>query len=52
VRPPVDAEGGFRLDCGAGLGAAMHVTAAFACAAVGRVLYDLLHRAQTGVDLP
>jgi len=44
VRPPTDAEGGFRLDCGAGLGAAMHVTAAFACAAVGRALYDLLHR--------
>lgn len=42
LRPPVDAQGGFRLDCGAGLGAAMHVTAAFACAAVGRVLSLLL----------
>ena len=44
VRPPTDAEAGFRLDCGAGLGAAMHVTAAFACAAAGRALYELLHR--------
>lgn len=30
------------LDCGTGLGAAMHVTAAFACAAVGRALQRLL----------
>ena len=42
LRPRTDAEGGFRLDCGAGLGAAMHVTAAFACAAVGRALALLL----------
>ncbi|HXS73433.1 MAG TPA: tRNA threonylcarbamoyladenosine dehydratase [Rhodanobacteraceae bacterium] len=44
VRPRTDAETGFRLDCGTGLGAAMHVTAAFACAAVGRALYGLLHQ--------
>ncbi len=31
-----------KLDCDAGLGAAMHVTTAFACAAVGRVLQKLL----------
>ncbi|HJU09204.1 MAG TPA: tRNA threonylcarbamoyladenosine dehydratase [Rhodanobacteraceae bacterium] len=42
LRPATDAEGGFRLDCGAGLGAAMHVTAAFACAAAGRAVEMLL----------
>ena len=35
-------EEGFRLDCGGGLGAATHVTGAFAFAAVGRVLERLL----------
>lgn len=37
-------EGGeaLKLDCGGGLGAAMHVTAAFACAAVGVALERLL----------
>ncbi|NKZ39253.1 MULTISPECIES: tRNA threonylcarbamoyladenosine dehydratase [Oleiagrimonas] len=33
---------GFRLDCGGGLGAATHITGAFAFAAVGRVLELLL----------
>lgn len=33
---------GFKLDCGGGLGAATHVTGAFAFAAVGRVLNVLL----------
>lgn len=42
LRPQTDTAGGFRLDCGAGLGAAMHVTAAFACAAVGRAIEILL----------
>jgi tRNA threonylcarbamoyladenosine dehydratase len=39
-RPP----GGdaFKLDCGGGLGAAMHVTGAFAFAAVGRVIDKIL----------
>jgi tRNA A37 threonylcarbamoyladenosine dehydratase len=46
LRPVTDAEGGFRLDCGAGLGAAMHVTAAFACAAVARAVEILLHSAR------
>lgn len=41
-RPIADAQGGFRLDCGAGLGAAMHVTAAFASAAAGRAIEMLL----------
>lgn len=35
-------EGGLKLDCAGGLGAAMHVTAAFACAAVGKALEILL----------
>ena len=35
-------EEGFRLDCGGGLGAATHITGAFAFAAVGRVLEKLL----------
>ena len=35
-------DGGFSLDCGSGLGAATHVTATFAFAAVGRILEKLL----------
>ena len=44
LRPVTDEAGGFRLDCGAGLGAAMHGTAAFACAAVARAIETLLSR--------
>lgn len=40
TRPKTDE--GFRLDCGGGLGAATHITGAFAFAAVGRVLERLL----------
>ena len=39
---PADVEGGFRLDCGTGLGAATHLTATFAFAAVARALEKLL----------
>ncbi|MBX3692594.1 tRNA cyclic N6-threonylcarbamoyladenosine(37) synthase TcdA [Dokdonella sp.] len=39
---PVTNDGGMRLDCGAGLGAATHVTASFAFAAVARALEKLL----------
>ncbi len=42
LRPETDAEDGFRLDCGAGLGAAMHVTSAFASVAVARAIEMLL----------
>jgi tRNA A37 threonylcarbamoyladenosine dehydratase len=42
VRPEVGPDAAFKLDCGAGLGAATHVTAAFAFAAVSRVLTKLL----------
>jgi tRNA threonylcarbamoyladenosine dehydratase len=39
---PADAPDSLRLDCGAGLGAAMHVTAAFGLVAAGKVLEKLL----------
>jgi tRNA A37 threonylcarbamoyladenosine dehydratase len=42
VRPKVAGEAALKLDCGAGLGAATHVTGAFAFAAVGRILEILL----------
>lgn len=46
IRPPGDAAQGFRLACGGGLGAAMHVTAAFAMAAVATTLERLLRLEQ------
>lgn len=42
---PADAAEGFRLDCGAGLGAAMHVTAAFGMVAAGKAIEKLLGKA-------
>lgn len=42
LRPKLDGDAGLRLDCGAGLGAATHVTGAFAFAAAGRALALLL----------
>ena len=42
VRPQLGKDEGLKLDCGAGLGAATHVTGAFAFAAVGKVLEMLL----------
>jgi tRNA A37 threonylcarbamoyladenosine dehydratase len=42
TRPQLGADAALRLDCGTGLGAVMHVTAAFACAAVGQTLKRLL----------
>src|SRR3546814_3104887 len=44
TRAAAGTEAGFTLDCGSGLGAATHVTGAFAFAAVGRAL-DQLGRA-------
>ncbi|HET8553736.1 MAG TPA: tRNA threonylcarbamoyladenosine dehydratase, partial [Rhodanobacteraceae bacterium] len=41
IRPEEDGDS-LKLDCGGGLGAATHVTAAFAFAAVGKVLEKLL----------
>ena len=42
VRPALDKDAALKLDCGAGLGAATHVTGAFAFAAVGKGLEILL----------
>jgi tRNA A37 threonylcarbamoyladenosine dehydratase len=42
VRPAMDKDAALKLDCGAGLGAATHVTGAFAFAAVARTLEILL----------
>ncbi|HZP65417.1 MAG TPA: tRNA threonylcarbamoyladenosine dehydratase [Rudaea sp.] len=39
---PEDVEGGLKLDCGGGLGAAMHVTATFGMVAAARVVERLL----------
>ncbi len=46
VRPPVGGEAALKLDCGAGLGAATHITGAFAFAAVGKALELLLKKRQ------
>jgi tRNA A37 threonylcarbamoyladenosine dehydratase len=42
LRPRMDGDAALRLDCGTGLGAAAHVTGAFAFAAVGRAIEILL----------
>ena len=42
VRPALPRDAALKLDCGAGLGAATHVTGAFAFAAVGKALEILL----------
>ncbi|MGH8031065.1 MAG: tRNA threonylcarbamoyladenosine dehydratase [Luteimonas sp.] len=44
LRPKLDAETTLKLDCGAGLGAATHITGAFAFVAVGKALEVLLMR--------
>ena len=44
LRPKLSADAALKLDCGAGLGAATHVTGAFAFAAVGKALDILLKR--------
>lgn len=45
LRPKLDPDAALKLDCGAGLGAATHITGAFAFAAVGKALEMLLkHR--------
>lgn len=44
IRPPLGADAALKLDCGAGLGAATHITGAFAFAAVGKALEILLKR--------
>jgi tRNA A37 threonylcarbamoyladenosine dehydratase len=44
IRPATDPEGGFKLDCGDGLGAATHVTGAFAFTAAAKAMEILLGR--------
>jgi len=44
VRPKMDAETALKLDCGAGLGAATHVTGTFAFAAAGKTVELLLRQ--------
>ena len=46
IRPRAEGEAGFKLDCGGGLGAATHVTGAFAFAAVGKAIELLLKSPQ------
>ncbi len=48
VRPSLDRDAALKLDCGAGLGAATHVTGAFAFAAVGKMIEMLLKRTSFG----
>ncbi|MBO9874168.1 MULTISPECIES: tRNA threonylcarbamoyladenosine dehydratase [Xanthomonas] len=45
LRPVLGPDAALNLDCGAGLGAATHITGAFAFAAVGKALEMLLKRA-------
>src|SRR5207342_1933911 len=53
TRPAVDKDAALKLDCGAGLGAATHVTGAFAFAAVGRAMELLLKpRKEAKTDAP
>ena len=47
LRPQLDRDAALKLDCGAGLGAATHITGAFAFAAVGKALEMLLKPAKT-----
>jgi tRNA A37 threonylcarbamoyladenosine dehydratase len=44
IRPQMGADAALKLDCGAGLGAATHITGVFAFAAVGKALEMLLKR--------
>jgi tRNA threonylcarbamoyladenosine dehydratase len=44
IRPQLGADAALKLDCGAGLGAATHITGAFAFAAVGKILELLLKK--------
>lgn len=46
LRPQLDRDAALKLDCGAGLGAATHITGAFAFAAVGKALEVLLKPAK------
>jgi len=51
LRPVLGADAALKLDCGAGLGAATHITGTFAFAAAGRAL-ELLLKPRRGQDAP
>lgn len=48
IRPQLGKDDALKLDCGAGLGAATHVTGAFAFAAVGKAIEMLLRPKRAG----
>lgn len=50
LRPKLGAEAALKLDCGAGLGAATHITGAFAFVAAGKAI-ELLLRARVATDV-
>lgn len=50
LRPNLGADAGLKLDCGVGLGAATHITGAFAFAAAGKALELLLKPRRDAVD--
>ena len=51
LRPQLGADAALKLDCGAGLGAATHITGAFAFAAVGKAL-EILLKPRAGAATP
>ncbi|MCK7594778.1 tRNA threonylcarbamoyladenosine dehydratase [Pseudomarimonas salicorniae] len=50
TRPQLGKDAAFKLDCGAGLGAATHITGSFAFAMAGRAIQLLLARAAASAD--
>ncbi|WP_334178857.1 tRNA threonylcarbamoyladenosine dehydratase [Pseudoxanthomonas sp.] len=52
LRPQLGADAALKLDCGVGLGAATHITGAFAFAMVGKALEALAKPAKTAVSSP
>src|SRR5690606_35967962 len=52
LRPQLGGEDGFKLGCGGGLGAATHITGAFAFAAAGKALEILLARGPVRESAP
>lgn len=51
LRPKLGADAALKLDCGAGLGAATHITGAFAFAAAGKAL-EMLLKPKAGATSP
>ena len=50
LRPKLGADAALKLDCGAGLGAATHITGAFAFVAAGKALEMLLQPRRSGLQ--